>query len=304
VVKAKKSTRATKLATYLGITIDTEALTLSIPDDKRVECHAMVQQLLKEPSIGDTQLARLLGKLSHLCVVLRPGRAFLGRLFDELRRARERGGQPIRLNHSARKDLVWWNTYLPKWCSTSMMVHSSKSASTEDYVYTDAADGRDSKGRPVGLQSCGGYWRDQFFAYDFTEEEKQRHITWKEARAVTLACATWGHLWHGKTIRLHIDAKSVTDGLGRLATPSHALREEYREMAMMAAKMNFRAEVVWIPGEANVIADQRVSRVPQLTLMSPTHVDMSFLEIWYTLKCSLMQFHESTGKNYYSWLPI
>ena len=33
-----------------------------------------------------------------------------------------------------------------------------------------------------GLQACAGIWRDSYWVYDFDDEERERHITWKECR--------------------------------------------------------------------------------------------------------------------------
>ncbi len=75
---------------------------------------------------------------------------------------------------------------------------------------------------------------------------------------MTLACTTWGPEWKGKRLRFHIDAKAISDGLNKLSTRSLDLREEYRIIAMTAAKYEFTAEVFWIAGDHNVIAASSV----------------------------------------------
>ena len=99
----------------------------------------------------------------------------MSRLYDGLRSANDAEPQPVALDEEALKDLRWWREFLPRWSATSMMIRDEAETNNDLHLHTDAT--------PWCCAACFG---NEWFRYDFTEEEKRRHITWKEARAVTL----------------------------------------------------------------------------------------------------------------------
>ena len=74
---------------FLGIVIDTMAMELRLPKEKLVQLNQLVGEWLgKKPraSIKKRDLATLAGHLQHTCVIVRPGRMFLRRIFDLMAR--------------------------------------------------------------------------------------------------------------------------------------------------------------------------------------------------------------------------
>ena len=58
------------------------------------------------------QLKSLIGKLGHICKVVRPGRMFSRRLID-LSTSVKRMHHHITMNALARADIQWWMEFLP-----------------------------------------------------------------------------------------------------------------------------------------------------------------------------------------------
>ena len=71
----------TKL-TYLGIEINSEDMTIRVPDDKYDELNNLLPKWLYRRKCTKKELLSLIGKLSFICKVVRPGRIFLRRLID------------------------------------------------------------------------------------------------------------------------------------------------------------------------------------------------------------------------------
>ena len=94
---------ATKVV-YLGIEINSKNLTISIPENKYDELMLLLLTWLKKRSCTKQHLLSLIGKLSSICKVVRPGRIFLQRLID-LSMSVEKLGHHITINKEAQDDI-------------------------------------------------------------------------------------------------------------------------------------------------------------------------------------------------------
>ena len=88
------------------------------------------------------ELRSLLGFLSFAAKVVKPGRAFLRRLFTALG---EDTGQ-IRIAGDMRLDLLWWQYFLPRW--NGVQILRSLNIREEIRLWTDA----------LGTWGMGGYY--------------------------------------------------------------------------------------------------------------------------------------------------
>ena len=81
---------------FLGIEIDTLAMELRLPLHKLRELQTLVGSWLEHRgSSTREELESLIGKLSHACKVVRPGKTFMRRMFELLS-----GTPPCALKHS------------------------------------------------------------------------------------------------------------------------------------------------------------------------------------------------------------
>ena len=67
---------------YLGIEIDSSAMTIRLPQDKFEELSASLQLWISRSKCTKRELLSLIGVLSFACKVVKPGRMFLIRLMD------------------------------------------------------------------------------------------------------------------------------------------------------------------------------------------------------------------------------
>ena len=68
--------------TYLGINVNSKNMTINIPEQKYQETLILLKTWTNTKKCTKRELLSLIGKLSFLCKIVRPGRIFLCRLID------------------------------------------------------------------------------------------------------------------------------------------------------------------------------------------------------------------------------
>ena len=96
----------------LGILVNTEDLTLRVPDSRLRDLSDELQLWLSRERFTIKELQSLLGKLSFVTAFVHASQIFLSCLFNALWSfPSHTKHQPITL--AMRQDLLWWNTFLP-----------------------------------------------------------------------------------------------------------------------------------------------------------------------------------------------
>ena len=189
------------------------------------------------------QLKSLIGKLGHICKVVRPGRMFSRRLID-LSTTVERMHHHITLNSEARADIQWWINFLPQWTATSMIPPVRAIRSTDLQLYTDASD--IGFGAIYGTQWIQGAWDNNDLALS---------IDYRELYAIVAATFTWGHKWKGQRIVFITDNKPITQIWDKGTSPSIPIMALIRPLYLFAACSGFSVSFKHIFGIDNVAAD-------------------------------------------------
>ena len=130
-IAKEKTEGPTTTLTFLGITIDSHAQQLRLPQEKPQELLQRINHWVgnrrsqgggRWPRHSGTKrdLLSLIGLLNHVATVAQPGRTFLHSLIDVTTKV-------TCLDHHvsppacARADLAWWHTYLQSWNGTSFL---------------------------------------------------------------------------------------------------------------------------------------------------------------------------------------
>ena len=106
-VSWKKVTSPSTTTTFLGITIDSERMELSLPKEKVKKLEACLTSLLDKGCATKKDLERAGGLVSHCSYVVRGGRTFSRRIFD-LAASYSRSSKAIPLNDNIKADFDWW----------------------------------------------------------------------------------------------------------------------------------------------------------------------------------------------------
>ena len=186
--------------TFLGIFLDSEALTLSLPQEKLAEILQLVQSWLSRRRASKRELLSFTGKLSFAAKVVPAGRLFLRRLID-LSTTVAKLHHHIRVTADARADTAWWACFLPSWNGVSMFLDPSWTDADTLNLFTDAS----------GTLGFGAYFDGSWFRGSWLphQELSQRSIQWQALFAIVAAAHTWGHRLAGRRIRFHCDNLAV-----------------------------------------------------------------------------------------------
>lgn len=107
-----------KAITWLGVNIDSEALTISVPQGKLQDIRKTVKKAQACKSLAKRHLQSLIGKLLSVAKCVAPARLFVARLLDGLRAMKR---NYVRINKSMRADLAWFEEYLAQWNGVSLI---------------------------------------------------------------------------------------------------------------------------------------------------------------------------------------
>ena len=87
-VATEKVEEPTTRLTFISIEIDSESLTLRFPEEKLLALKTLLSSWKDRRWCRKTELQSLAGKLQHACKVVRPGRSFVRRVFEQLKGTR------------------------------------------------------------------------------------------------------------------------------------------------------------------------------------------------------------------------
>ncbi len=260
--------------TFLGIELDTVAMTASLSAERLHELQSLLRDWEGVEVATVQELDSLHGKLNWATNVVRPGRSYLRRLIDFTSEAQRKGPGPHRLTKAVRRDLKWWGDFAPKWNGISLLYDQHWSEAPLIQLFTDACE-----------TGYGGVFGDQWFHGNWTPKQYHRALGPKGSRsmpflellALVLAAATWGNQWRGKRITFRSDCMPVVQALDyrKRSSKIERLNALVRHLTHLAAIHGFDFRCHHIPGITNIAAD-RLSRqdVPAFRQACPTARDL------------------------------
>jgi ribonuclease HI len=235
---------------FLGIEIDTEAMEARLPPDKHEKATALVNSTLAQHSVTHRSLETTVGFLSFASKVVPASRPFLRRLYDALTATSRT--HHIRVSSEIKKDLSWWQTFLPQWNGIRLLHHPRQILR----LWTD----------PSGQKGIGGYFLRpgetlssihtpaQLFSTTVPQRHKAKHINFKEMYAVLHALRTWTTESRAGRIKLHCDNEAVVAALAKGSIKGQAMNP-LRQIAMHIALHDIELHCIWIPTKENALAD-------------------------------------------------
>ena len=225
--------------TFLGIMIDTTAGQLSLPPEKLARVQSLLTDWGDRKSCSKKELESLIGTLNHACKVIRPGRSFLRRMIDLLKRYKMAHHQ-IRLNREFRSDLRWWTNFIVPWNGVSYL-----SAGPTSEFASDAS----------GSWGCGAHTTDSWFQIRWDEQSLPFSITIKELLPIMVAAVVWGTRWRAQKVLCHCDNQAVVAVLNSRSSKQPQLMHMLRCLFFVEASYGFELSASYIPTKANDLAD-------------------------------------------------
>ena len=228
---------------YLGILINTQNLTMSIPPDKIAETMEKMHIWCTRRTCTQVQLQSLVGKLTFFAKAIRPGRMFTRSLIDLIYTV-HRPNHHITLTKLARADIQWWCELMYSWNQASIIPDPRRIYSDTMMLYTDASK--------LGL---GGIYNKAWIQSSWPPSWADADIDCRELFAILAAVFTWGNSWGGKRVVIVTDNKPITQIWQSTSTPTPALMALVRKLFMFAAFHHFSIAFKHVYGTYNPIAD-------------------------------------------------
>lgn len=232
----------TTCLTFLGISVNTEKMTVFLPSDKLGDLQETLQKFSKRKRATRKQLQSLAGKLNWACQVIKGGRIFLRRIIDSMAQLKH-ASHKVLLSQDFKLDLNWWIRFLAIF--NGLMPIRDKKPIVD--VEVDACN------KAAGMYFRGD-WRYSPFRFDYPSACTW-HINHKELLSVLLAAQRWGHLWANSRVIIHTDSMVAKAILNKGTTRNSAIMRVLRELFWLSVTHNFDLTAIHIPGKLNDRAD-------------------------------------------------
>lgn len=273
---AKKTEGPTRCLTFLGVELDTAAMEARLPADKL----ATLIQLLHIWDSPDKQactlkeLQSLTGKLNFARYCVRPGRAYMRRLYD-MQASIAASGAGRRGLHTVtdgvRADVRWWRRFADQWNGVSVVYEAGpwrEMGTPRLELYTDACG-----------EGYGAHYGDRWFKGRWTAEELARakrktmlSMPYLEMRALVHAVQTWSNEWRHQQIMLRSDCAAAVYASNNLVSRDPDMQALARHLSTLACLRGFEYHTKHVPGIDNTIADalSRGCTLQELHALLPT----------------------------------
>lgn len=243
-LKQVKIVGPTTCLDFLGIELDTERFQMRLSEEKIVGLKKVLNQWEKRRACKKRELLSLIGKLSHACKIVRPGRIFLRRMIETSCKCSQLDHW-IRLTEEFRADLAWWESFLRVWNGRSLLDGKWLRAQPDVVFASDAS----------GSWGYGAVWGEQWVQGQWEESWGKVNIATKELLPIVISCAVWGPQWCCKLVLNQCDNMAVVDIMKAQRSKDPTIMHLLRCLHFICAYWEIELRVEHIPGKMNVVAD-------------------------------------------------
>ena len=228
---------------FLGFTVDSVSLTLSLPTEKLDKILQECSHALSAKHTTIRYLARLIGRMSAATQAVLPAPLFYRRL-QRLKNVAFKRNQSydakLTLDQAARQDLHWWLTEVTRWNGRPMQ------PGPPDLTLESDASMLGWGASMLG-SATGGLW---------SSTERNLHINVLEMLAGTFAIKTFAKDHSNIHIRLKMDNTSAVAYVNHMGgTQSHKLSDAAKDLWTWCLNKGMTVSAEYLPGELNTTAD-------------------------------------------------
>ena len=263
-----------QVLTFLGIEIDTQAGLLRVPPTKLVEIKGLVILWTSRRKCTKRELLSLIGSLSFVCRVIRPGRIFLRRMID-LAHSVKSLHHHIDISASVRKDLAMWFVFLDSWNGSAFLQERAVSSSDLD-LFTDASG--------LGL---GAFFQGAWVSEPWPFSTVGINIALLELFAVFTAISCWSSALTNKHIIILTDNEAIVAIWASGSSRDKQIMALVRALFFLCTNLNLSIVFKHLPGVLNPYADhlsrlqvERFLSICPSADHSPTSVPQSVWTSW------------------------
>ena len=233
---------------HLGLRVDLQAGKFFAPEEKLASIAALAKSMMGRAArnrrwLPVKELAALAGKAQFLYLAIPVARYYLREMHDVVATAHSWSAQ-VKVTNQLQRDLRWWMR-VPEERNGADMFTSRMTA----VLHTDSSQ-----------YGWGGVLNEELEARGFWYgTDREKHITWKELKAVRLSVESFLPLLRGGRVLLHEDNQAVVGVLSNLTSRSPAMMSELRKLWYLLDNNDIWLQPRYIRSAANVWAD-RLSR--------------------------------------------
>ena len=260
----KKCTSPSTCVRYLGILIDSENMTISLPQDKLQKLKMELEYFDNRTRAAKHQIQRLCGIIAHCAKVVRGGRTFSRRIINLLSGLKE-GNPRIRITEEFRLDIQWWKSFAEQFNGKEVIIRHNNGLG---HCFAT-----DSCLKGYGLISNGdwqaGYFNSTIYPSDFDSCDKN-HLHWQNIDVpedtninfleLVPSLLRFSDMWKDSHVLCLSDNTQVVYMLRKGHSVNKDCMVLLRRIFWLCAINNIYITPQHIPGEANVIPDQ-LSRI-------------------------------------------
>lgn len=228
--------------TFLGIEIDSLAMSLRLPEDKLLQVREELAHFQNRKRASKKQLQSLAGKLNFCASVVYGGRVFSRRIIDTIIRLKG-DNHKAKLVGGIKADILWWQSFMASFNGRSMLLDKQPIQS----VFTDSC-----------IMAAGGIFDGDWFYLNWEIDwplVAHLHINSKEILAVYLAVCRWAPCWRNKRIYIHSDNVTTVATINRGTSRNPFLMACLRVLFWLSAQYNFHITARFLRGLSNTVAD-------------------------------------------------
>lgn len=258
-----KCTSPNRKCTYLGIEVNSDQMSISLPRAKLEKLYAELKFFVGKRKATKKQLQRLAGILAHCSKVVRGGRVFSRRVIDLLRSLPQKNVR-ITLSKGFKNDLNWWEKFSKFFNGTALILDKMEyevvlcsDASLQGYGFVQGQDWVagffNSIQVPFDVLQCDlCHWH---WANIAVHEEISTNINALEILPILLAANRYAEKWRDKKIIWYTDNAQVVTIVNKGTSKNEFCMEVLRYIFWRSVEFNFHLVCRHIPGSENNLPD-------------------------------------------------
>ena len=241
-VEEKTSVTSLQRIIFLGLELDSVAMTAELPKDKLTKYTQDVSLMLAQATTSKKDIQRIVGKLQFSTSVIPIGKPFLRRLIDSIKR--HPGKAVITMSVQMKADLRVWLEFLTHYNGRTIIAQYDVCDSTDIRLFTDASN--QGWAAAYGSQWIQGAWNRTW---------KQLNIAVRELYPILAVVKLFGHLWKNQRILFRCDNQAIVAAINRQSVPDPTIMKLLRPLVLHLMLNNIRFTATYIRSKDNVLAD-------------------------------------------------
>ena len=244
-LKQSKTVLPTTCTIIHGIEVDTITMTAKIPADKITRAINLISLLCQRDIVKLRDVQKIVGLLNFMCKCIKPGRAFLRRLWDLTSGINNFDkNQFVKLTLAAKQDLESWLLFLQSFNGVTLICSPSDIEHTL-HIFTDAS-------KTFGF---GCVFQNKWFSGLWEDQIKQFNILILEFIPIVIAVHLFSDNLKNHSVLLHTDNEALMYILNNQTSKCKITMCLVRKLVVKALINNITFKAVHVRSQDNTICD-------------------------------------------------